>query len=163
MDVRIFELPIYGVAEKQFRGKWDAHINKEVDEWVKTGWNREEALAKYKRLVFPKTIWKYAQIIGFLTVDISASDIVFEIFAPIGQQYRYNTSQKLNIQCWSINGQHFRVEDSMSNDEITKEIYLWIDGLKKDFLKKWYLDTSVFDNTTAFIDYRGIIEKIRAN
>lgn len=27
MDVRIFELPIYGVAEKQFRGKWDAHRN----------------------------------------------------------------------------------------------------------------------------------------
>lgn len=162
-DVRIFEIPIYGISKEVFNEKWERHISKTVDTWVKMGWDREKALNEYESLLFPRTVWKYSQIIGYLTIDISASDIFFDIYAPMGEQYRYNTSRKLYIHCWSVIGQHFRIEDTMSNDDILKEIHWWIAETRKDCLKKWYLDTSTFDNVSPFVDYRGIIENIKLN
>ena len=74
---RIFEMPIYSISQEKFYKKWNIRNEKECSEWTNAGWPYNEAKSEIARLAFPKTIWKYAQIIGYLVVDITKSDICF--------------------------------------------------------------------------------------
>ena len=160
-QVRIAEIPIYGADEGSFNAAWEKHIQRGVDEWVRCGWDKEEAEKEWRRIEFPRTIWKYSQIVGFLTVDLTATDILFEIYAPVGEGYRYDQQKKQHIQCWHINGSHFRVDSCADNDAIREEIYKWIGIVSESHLKNRYVDLSLFDGISQYIDYLAIIDGLK--
>lgn len=159
-EIRIAEIPIYGTNYETFCQKWERHIQKTVDEWVASGWDRLNAEATYRRHVFPQSVWQYAQIVGFVTIAVSATDVIFEVYAPINQRYHYNGKRKINTQCWHTNGLHFPIPSPPDNHMIIREIYKWIDLIKKDFLANYYLDLSVFDAISSHLDYAALINQL---
>ena len=72
-EIKIAEIPIYGLDENAFHQKWENHIQKTVTDWVRSGWKKDEADTMYRRIVYPRSIWQYSQIIGFLTVALSST------------------------------------------------------------------------------------------
>jgi hypothetical protein len=82
-EIKIAEIPIYGTDYVTFHQKWERHIQSSVDEWVAAGWEKSDAEATYRRLVFPQSVWQYAQVIGFITISIPVTDVTFEIYAPV--------------------------------------------------------------------------------
>ena len=157
----IAEIPIYGTDEKTFDEKWFRHIEKAVVDWIKGGWEKEAAERKYGQCLFPRTIWKYAQIIGFLKIELSSFDVWFEAYVPLKERYCYNQTRKLFPQNLFMIGTHFRIEDNMDNDAIRMEIYNWIREINNEHLKGRYLDVSVFDVVSKHIDFRKILEELR--
>lgn len=158
--IKIAEIPIYGTDYETFHQKWECHIQHAVDEWVASGWDKSNAEATYRHLVFPRSVWQYAQVVGFVTIAVSATDVIFEVYAPVNQRYHYNGKSKINIQCWHTNGLHFPMPSPPDNHMIIGEIYKWIDLIKKDFLPNYYLDLSVFDAISSHLDYAGIINQL---
>lgn len=114
----------------------------------------------YRRIVYPRSIWQYSQIIGFLTVTLSTTEVSFEIYAPINERYLYNKTSKTYIQCWHTNGLHFSLPSPVDNYAITKEIYRWIELIQQDFLKKYHLDLSVFNAISSHLNYKAIIDQL---
>lgn len=159
-EIRIADIPIYGTDYETFHQKWERHIQKTVDEWVASGWDRLNADATYRRHIFPQSVWQYAQIVGFVTIAVSATDVIFEVYAPVNQRYHYNGKRKINIQCWHTNGLHFPMPSPLDNHMIIGEIYKWIDLIKKDFLPNYHLDLSVFDAISSHLDCAGIIHQL---
>ena len=159
-EIKIAEIPIYGIDENSFNQKWENHIQKTVTEWVCSGWKKDEADTMYRRIVYPRSVWQYSQIIGFLTITLSTADISFEIYAPINERYLYNKTSKTYIQCWHTNGLHFPLPSPVDNCAITKEIYRWIEIIQQDFLKKYHLDLSTFNAISNHLNYKAIIDQL---
>ena len=155
---RIFEIPIYSISQEKFYEKWDIRNEKKLSEWINAGWTYSEAKSEIARLAFPKTIWKYAQIIGYLVVDITKSDIWFDVYAPLNNNgIRYDTTAKTFPQAWSLNGTHFPLEKEMSNAEIIKEIKKWVIQIQNDHISKWHLDLTTVLNSIDYIDFCRLV------
>lgn len=158
---RIFEIPIYPTSQEKFDKKWDTRNSKELNEWVNAGWVCEEAKKEIDRLAFPKTIWKYAQIIGYLTIDISENDIWFEVYAPLSKKgIRHDRKTKVFPQAWAMNGTHFHIDGTMSNEKIIAEIKEWVTNIQDEHLSKWHLDLTTFLNSIDYMDFRRLIMDI---
>ena len=120
--------------------------------------HNNEAKNEIARLAFPKTIWKYAQIIGYLVVDITKSDIWFDIYAPLDNKgIRYDNIAKTFPQAWSLNGMHFPLEKEMSTTEIIIEIKKWVAQIQNEHISKWHLDLTTFLNSIDYIDFCRLI------
>lgn len=157
----IAEIPIYGTDEKTFDKKWSKHIENIAVEWTKGGWKKEDAAKRYGELLYPRTIWKYAQIVGFLRIELSPCNVWFEAYAPLNEKYCYNQTRKLFPQNWHMNGTHFYVDSNMENDAIRSEIYEWIRQINNEHLKHRYLDLTVFDVVSAYVDFRKILNELK--
>lgn len=161
---RIFEIPIYSMSQEKFCEKWNIRNEKELSEWVNAGWSYNEAKDEINRLAFPKTIWKYAQIIGYLVVDITKSDIRFNIYAPLAsKRIRYDNTAKIFPQAWSLNGTHFPLKKEMSNAEIIQKIKKWVIQTQNEHISKWHLDLTTFLNSIDYIDFCRLIIDLSNN
>lgn len=158
--VCVAEIPIYGTDEKPFEKRWAKHIGNVAQEMVKCGWKKEDAEKQHRESMHPRTIWKYAQIIGFLKIELSPSNVWFEAYAPLGERYCYNQTRKTFPQNWHMNGTHFYVDDNIGNDEIRAEIYEWIREINVSHLRHRYLDLTVFDVVSTYIDFRKILDEL---
>jgi hypothetical protein len=159
-EIKIAEIPIYGTDYETFHQKWERNIQKTVDEWIATGWERSSADIACRRHAFPQTVWQYAQVVGFLTISVSHTDVSFEVYAPVNERYRYNRKSRLDIQCWHTNGLHFPLSFPIVNKALRDEIYTWINVIKKDFLSQYYLDLSVFDAISNHLDYQALVNQL---
>ena len=78
--------------------------------------NMKKQRQKITDITFPKNIWKYTQIIGYLIVDISKTDVWFDIYAALSKRgLRYDGTAKIFPQSWAMCGTHFRIDEKMSN------------------------------------------------
>lgn len=158
---RIFEIPIYSSSEKSFNRKWSERIQKAVNKWVNSGWQSEKAKSIIADLAFPRNIWKYSQIIGYLVIDISKTDVWFDIYAPLSNRgLRYDRTAKFFPQRWDLCNTHFRIEDKMTNMQIAESMNVWINLIWKKYMPNWLLDLSIFQNTINYIDFLRLISDL---
>lgn len=98
----------------------------------------------------------------FVTISISVTDVIFEIYAPVNERYHYRRRNKTNIQCWHTNGLHFPLSFPIECTKISEEIAAWLDMIRKNFLKNYYLDVSAFNTISNHLDYKSIVEELTA-
>jgi hypothetical protein len=98
---------------------------------------------------------------GYIQIDVSAQDVFFDIYCSSDNRYYVKSRQKHFMSLRTTIGTHFPILDK-SDKEIKKEIALWLERIKKDFLnRRYYLDETTFSNIIDYIDIRHIIDDIK--
>ena len=133
-EVTLFEIPIYSMEEKEFNRRWD----KEIKKYIYTN----EQYNQIRNTFFPKNLWKYNQIIGYIVINLVkydyGIDINFEWYQSDKKLYRFNSN------------------------EIKNEIRELLDDLIKDeCLKKRYVDLSVFEIQLKYMNIKKIISDLK--
>ena len=64
----LFEIPIYAMSEKEFNKRWDKKKAKIYDMFISHGHTDKSAKSGISTLCFPRCVWKYNQIIGFIKI-----------------------------------------------------------------------------------------------
>ncbi len=154
-QVRIFEVPIYSMKEDIFNNRWKnyfknnfSNVNKEIIESIKDAY-------------FPMNVWKYNQIVGYITISISKNDIWFDLYSSLNKKFQFKSKTKQFIQDTNLLGWHFRVEDDDNNDFIKNNIIKWLNNLiKEKQFKNRYIDLSVFNQQVQFINIRDAIDNL---
>ena len=157
-EVTLFEIPIYSMEEKEFNRRWD----KEIKKYIYTN----EQYNQIRNTFFPKNLWKYNQIIGYIVINLVkydyGIDINFEWYKIDKKLYRFNSNEKNFVQNESLIGYQFFVDESDSNNEIKNEIIELLDDLIKDeCLKKRYVDLSVFEIQLKYMNIKKIISDLK--
>lgn len=156
-EVNLFEIPIYSMSEEEFYRRWDKFFEKN-----KSQFRDESTFLSHKELYFPVNVWKYNQIIGYITVSASRSDIWFNLYKAQNNKLYFNSRMKKFIIDTGLQGYHFRVKDNDSNKTIKNNIVEWLNELvKRKELKKYYIDTLTFKNQIEFMDIKEIINTIK--
>ena len=88
---------------------------------------------------------------------------MFKVYLPTQQKQRYmwRTSKKTFLYDIHSNGTHFRVNESMSSQDIQCEIADMLNSIIKEQVpKKYYVDRQAFDNINSKIDYLKVINEV---
>lgn len=100
---------------------------------------RQECKDRIKDVYFPMNVWKYNQIVGYITISISKNDIWFDLYSSLNKKFQFKSKTKQFIQDTNLLGWHFRVEDDDNNNLIKNNIIKWLNNLikEKQFLIKY--------------------------
>lgn len=158
-EIIIYEIPIYPKSESAFNKISEVKKTNLIQEAMIKGFSKEEAEQSISSLTYPKTIWKYNQIIGFVTISLTKQDIIFNIHCSLDKRYLIDSKTKHYMVDWNINGAHFNTTNS-DNTIIKNKIKEYLKKVKTDHLQKYYLDCSVFDSTIDCLDIEMIINKL---
>lgn len=153
--IKLFEIPIYAMEQAEFDSKWDKENRK-------YNVHNEEEYREIKNVFFPMTVWQYNQIIGYIVISLVkygyGADIDFEWYQSRKERFVFNSKRKNYIENFSLQGYHFFIEKYYDNERIKLEIRELLDDLLEDeYLKKRYIDLSMFEIQLKFLDIKGII------
>ena len=158
-SIIIYEITINKKNELSFNKKWDKEIKKRIKEFVDNGHTSSEASKIINQIYYPKTLWKYNQIIGYITISISKQDVIFDLYKSINKRYIYKSSKKHFIINQNLNGVHFNIVDR-DNIFIKSKIKEFLELIYKTSLSKYYLDYTTFNNTIDFLDIKKIVNSL---
>ena len=149
----IFELPIYCVSKETFEAYW----GKQIAHYRETAMRDNDPYSS-ERIVSPQCLWKYNQIIGYITISVSREDVAFEIYRCLNKQrFSITSSRKNYIENCYCTGLHFRAV-GMGNNEIRQTIQKYLCSIEKEYLpEKFVVDYSAFNNVFAHTDIAGIM------
>ena len=158
---KFIEIPIYALDKSTLRVRYEKYVEKlcrDVFSDIK-----EESFQKCLEIeTYPKRVWEYNHIVGYIAIGYEFGDIQFKVYLPTSQKQRYmwRTSKKTFLYDIHSNGTHFRVNESMSNQDIQHDIADMLNSIIKEQVpKKYYVDRQAFDNINSKIDYLGIINE----
>ena len=126
----------------------------------KGGHSEENARLYVSDSCFPKCVWKYNQIIGFIRVSVSKHDVWFDIYRSLDNIYYADSKYKHFIQDIHANGTHFYVSNP-TNESIKQNIREWLKGIEKSHLeKRFFVDYSTFNNIYEYVDIAQIMKSL---
>jgi len=156
----LFEIPIYSMPEKVFNGKWNKKKSELFELFVNHGHTRESADEGIFLTCYPRDIWKYNQIIGYITISVSQHDIWFDVIKSLDTVYYATSKTKHFMQDVGVLGMHFYVQDE-SDEEIHTEIREWLRMIENEQIRRtMFVDYSVFDNIFDSINIKEIMMNI---
>lgn len=154
----VHEIPIYSMPENEFRRRW----NKWKQNWYVrseqmgyTAEQTEEVVSMIMRGQYPRNVWKYNQIVGFIEIAIAPRDVIFHVQKTLDSRIHALGKTKHYIQDMETIGMHFQIKN-MSNRELVAEMDKQLQSIQSG-LPRWfclYLDT--FNVVKFHIDYRAI-------
>ena len=158
----IYEIPIYSMSESEFKQRWDKWKDKWYDASSQIGHTEEEKEEIVRSIMnnqYPKNVWKYNQIVGFVEISINNNiDVTFNVQKTLDTKIRAVGKTKHYIQDMMTNGMHFYAGTS-TNLEIISEIDSYLDSIEKGLKKPFYLYRDTYDNLKYYIDFKGMLEK----
>lgn len=150
-EIKILEIPIYSMKQEVFSKKWNNFFEK--------NYPKNEYFEDVKRIYFPRTVWQYNQIIGYLVITYSQNTIWFNEYGTLDRNIHAVSKTKHFIENMYLGGYHFHIEDTMSNKGIQEEILYWINSFEKDIMNKnYYLDKENFIYLLKYIDIKNLIK-----
>lgn len=155
----IYEVPIYSMSQKEFQHRWENWKKKCYIRSEEMGHTREETENIVKSIMqgqYPRNVWKYNQIVGFVEIAVSSRDIAFYVHKTLDKRIRATGNTKHYIQDMWINGLHFPIHN-MTNEEIVIEIDRFLDAIQKDLSNPLYLCRDVYNNIKNNIDFIGLM------
>lgn len=156
----LFEIPIYSMSEKEFNKRWKKRKDFLYDMFIKGGHSEENARLYVSDSCFPKCVWKYNQIIGFIRVSVSKHDVWFDIYRSLDNIYYADSKYKHFIQDIHANETHFYVSNP-TNENIKQNIREWLKGIEKSHLeKRFFVDYSTFNNIFENVDIAQIMKSL---
>ena len=156
----IFEIPIYSMSKDKFESRWKIKKETLYKDFVGHGHTAESARRGVINCFYPRWLWKYNQIVGYINISVTRYDVNFALYCSMDRQYRIDSKSRHYIEDWSINGAHFRIEEK-TNLDIREEIRTWLRYIHDEHLSgRFYIDYSVFDGVVDFLDIRGIVDAL---
>lgn len=156
MEIKIFEIPIYAMTQKEFDRRWDRDVSKAVEKIEE--YNKEQFQKGYELEHFDQMIWRYNQIIGYLVISFKNGSIWFDKYLTEDKIFRVKSYSKHIIKDCKLSGYHFYVKPNIENKEIRANIIEWIKLFEKEHLnKRYYLDKDNFLNILKYIDFKTMI------
>lgn len=154
----IFEIPIYSMPKKEFERRW----NKWKDDWYKrseqmghSAEETEEVVNSIMVAQYPRNVWKYNQIVGFVEIAINSRDISFNVQKTLDKRIQAVGKTKHYIQDMMTNGKHF-LYHNMTNEEIVTEIDAYLDSIEHELTKPFCLCRDTYNNIKNHIDFNGL-------
>ncbi len=157
----LFEIPIYSMSEKEFNKRWDKQKKSLYDTYISHGHSDEETRFNISNTCFPRSTWKYNQIVGYIKISVSRHDVWFDIFCSMDKKYYVDSTQKHFILHLPSNGTHFYCSNPQ-DDKIKRKITEYLKSIEDDHLKKirkfLYVDYSTFDNVIEYVNIEQIMK-----
>ena len=121
-------------------------------------YTEEEYLNTMRSLYFPRYIWKFNQIVGYIEIIVTSLDVIFEIYmCHTKGRFVFKSKQKYYIEKIPTVGLHFPISNK-SNDELKLEINRFLKMIENDFInKRRYIDYSTYENFIKYYDLRNFI------
>lgn len=158
-EILLFEIPIYPWSEEVFNAKWKKKNSKFIGQMTQDGCLMKDAEDIASRLSFPYRLWRYNQIIGYITISVSKQDVLFDLYCTMDKRFHFDMKTKHFIQNYGMLGTHFYI-GRMTDVEIKTEIRSWLKMIQNDHLARFYIDYSVFDTVFDHINIRNIVDEI---
>ena len=156
----LFEIPIYAMCEKEFNKRWKKRKDSLYDMFISGGNTEDKARLYVSDSCFPRCLWKYNQIIGYIRISVSNHDVWFDIYRSLDKIYYADSKQKHFIEDIHANGTHFYVSNP-TDECIKKDIRDWLKSIEKNHLKKrFYVDYTTFDNIFEYVDIAQIMKSM---
>ncbi|MEE0682148.1 MAG: hypothetical protein ACLVML_11725 [Candidatus Gastranaerophilaceae bacterium] len=156
----LFEIPIYAMSENEFNKRWNEKREKLYADFVKHGHTDESAKQGVSSCFYPRWLWEYNQIIGYIKVSVTATDVIFDVFCSMDKKYYIDSKQKHFIEDWHCNGTHFYAIDK-SEAFIKQEIRTWLKCIEKEHLRgRFYVDYSTFNNIFDLIEINAAMRTL---
>ena len=158
----IFEIPIYLMPKSVFDEKWAQWKSKWYEIIKQRGRSQgeiNETMSLIMRGQYPRNIWKYNQIVGFVEVSITSRDIVFNECRTLDKKIRAITNKKHFIQDLHTIGKHFPI-DNLENKELVNYIDEYITSIKHNLPGKMCLDLDTYERIKHHIDFKGIHKEL---
>ena len=154
----LFEIPIYSMSEKEFNKRWSKKKTEFYDMLVSHGHSDEDARYYTSASSFPRCLWKYNQIVGYIKISVTKHEVWFDIYCSLDKIYYADSKQKHFIQDIHANGTHFYLSNPQDK-EIKEEIFKWLKAIEKDHLRKtFYVDYSTFNNIIEYVNIEQIMK-----
>lgn len=148
------------MSEKEFNKRWEKRKNFLYNMFIRGGNTEDNAKLGVSYSCFPKCVWKYNQIIGFIQISVSKHDVWFDIYRSLDKIYYANSKSKHFIQDIHANGTHFYASN-LTNEEIKQNILKWLKSIEKNHLeKRFYVDYSAFRNIFDYVDIAQIMKSM---
>lgn len=157
--VKLFDIPIYSSKEKVFNKKWGKYFEDIFEKYKHIQKNKEEYINNLKQWNYPKNVWEYNQIVGYIQIYLEFSDVNFKIFLSDKERCVYNSSVKSFMKDTYQLGLHFHIDKSSTNSEIVEKMDYFIKSImKNDIRKNRYLDLEQYNNIKNLINYEELIK-----
>ena len=160
---KIFEIPLYAIDEKELKKRVAQYLKKNNEFYNCTETNEEIIKNTVLREIYPKNVWNYNHIIGYIVVYIKKNEIIFQRYSPYKEVKRYvwNTDRKKYLCDSLLNGARIPISKTMTNGEISDRISCFIDRIAGDVLNRnQVMDKSAFVNIYKYIDYRQLLNEM---
>ena len=154
----IHEIPIYSMPEKEFKRRWDRWKKDWYEKSERMGYSSEqteEVITKLMSRQYPRNVWKYNQIVGFVEIAVTSSDVVFNVQKTFDSKIHALGKRKHYIQDMKTNGLHFPI-NNMTNEEIVAKVDEYLQSIQVDLQGQFCLYLDTFNHVKHYIDYRGI-------
>jgi hypothetical protein len=146
--------------ENEFNRRWKKRKDFLYEMFINGGNTESDATIFASQSCFPKCVWKYNQIIGFIQISVSKHDVWFNIYRSLDKIYYADSKYKHFIQDILANGTHFYVSDP-TNEYIKQNIREWLKEIEKRHLeKRFFVDYSTFDNIIEYVDIAQIMKSM---
>lgn len=156
----LFEIPIYSMSEKEFDKRWNKKRDQLFEEFIAHGHTPESAKQGVSNCLYPRWLWKYNQIVGYIIISVTDSDVLFGIHCSMDERYYADSKQKHFIEDWACVGTHFYAAEK-TDAYIKQEIRVWLKSIETDHLHgKFHVDYSTFNNIFDFVDIKRIIDTL---
>lgn len=158
----VYEIPIYSMTKNEFKRRWDNWEKKWYERSEQMGHTTEETEEVVNSIMatqYPRNVWKYNQIVGFVEIAVNHRDVSFNVQKTLDTRIQAVGKTKHYIQDMMTNGMYFMI-GNMTNDRIIVEIDEYLDSIQKSLSKPLYLYRDTYDNIKRHIDFRALIQTI---
>lgn len=158
----VYEIPIYSMPKNEFKRRWDNWKKKWYERSEQMGYTTEETEEVINSIMatqYPRNIWKYNQIVGFVEIAVNQRDVSFNVQKTLDTRIRAVGKTKHYIQDMITNGMYFMI-GNMTNDRIIAEIDDCLDSIQKNLSKPFCLYRDTYDNVKRYIDFRTLMQTI---
>ncbi len=156
----LFEIPIYSMSQKKFENRWKKKRDNLYKQFIEQGHTEESAHIGVSNCFYPRWLWQYNQVVGYIRVSVTKVDVLFDLYCSLDERYAIDSKSRHYIQNWSLNGTHFRIGEK-NNEEIRENIKSWLKVIENNHIpKRFYVDYSTFDNILDFLNIRGIVDTL---
>ena len=156
----ICEIPIYSMPKKEFERRWDKWKDNLYERSEQMGHSAEETEEVVNSIMvtqYPRNVWKYNQIVGFVEIAINPRDISFNVQKTLDKRIQAVGKTKHYIQDMMTNGMHFPIS-KLTNSEIVSEIDTYLDSIQKGLKPPFCLYMDTYNNLKNYIDFNGMVD-----
>lgn len=160
--IKVFDIPIYAMTEEEFR-KRRAQMDSNL--YARFQGDTLET-DRMERIIFietyPARCWDYNHIVGYIKIQMQATDAWFSVYLPYDKKkYFWNSKKKIHLHDIQANGIHFRIEKNYSNEEIQLEMAEMLDFVIKEHVPlKYFVDDEAFRIMNSSVDYKKLLSHL---
>lgn len=158
---KLYSIPIYTCKESLFNRDFEKKVQNETMMYYEPAISEgrislTEASKRIEEGLWPKNIWEYNQIIGYIKIYLKECTIWFDLYIPNDKRIMRFGSKKHFVSLHQPNGAHFSLMGS--NEEIRNKMRDFLKMVIEGINDNYFVDTSEFDALNELVDYSSLKE-----